>query len=72
VAFSSFSGYLGHITRGGADVTLMAATIVPVILGSQLGSWYMAKKAKPLWIRRFYGVLLLVIAAKLFSEVTSD
>lgn len=72
VTFSSFSGYLGHITRGTTDFTLLAVTIVPVILGSQLGSWYMAKKAKPAWIRKFYGVLLLVIAAKLFSEVISD
>ncbi len=72
VAFSSFSGYLGHLTRGNVDLMLLAVTIVPVILGSQLGSWYMAKKAKPVWVKKFYGILLLLIATKLFSEVISD
>jgi uncharacterized membrane protein YfcA len=39
------------------------------VAGSQLGAWYMARKARPAWVRLAYGVLLLGIAAKLTFDL---
>jgi uncharacterized membrane protein YfcA len=64
VTFSSFSGFLGHMAEGRIDPWLAGVTVVMVILGSQLGAWFMAKKARPGWVKRLYGVVLLGVAAK--------
>jgi len=65
VTFSSFSGFLGHMAEGRIDPWLVIFSIAAVVAGSQFGAWFMSKRAKPGWVKRFYGVLLLVVAAKL-------
>ena len=69
VTFSSFSGFLGHIAEGHIDILLAGLAVVAAIAGSQLGAWFMANKARPGWVRGFYGVLLLAVAIKLFFGV---
>ena len=65
VTFSSFSGFLGHMAVGHIDPVLAALTIIAVVVGSQLGAWFMANKAKPGWVKKLYGIVLLAVAAKL-------
>lgn len=65
VTFSSFSGFFGHALTALPDAALLTATVLAVVAGSQLGAWYMARKARPSWVRRIYGALLLGVAAKL-------
>ncbi len=66
VTFSSFSGYLGHVSQGGMNWTLALILIVSVVIGSQLGGHFMAKKAKSKQIKLVYGLVLIAIAIKLF------
>lgn len=65
VTFSSFSGFLGHMAEGHIDPVLAALTIIAVVIGSQLGAWFMANKARPGWVKKLYGIVLLAVAAKL-------
>jgi len=69
VTFSSFSGFLGHMAEGHIDPLLAGLAVVAVIAGSQLGAWFMANKARPGWVKVFYGVLLLAVAIKLVLGV---
>ena len=71
VTFSSFSGFLGHMAEGHIDPLLAGLAVVAVIAGSQLGAWFMANKARPGWVKRFYGVLLLAVAVKLIHGILS-
>lgn len=72
VTFSSFSGFLGHMAEGRIDPMLAVVTVVAVIAGSQLGAWYMAKKARPGWVKKLYGVVLLGVAAKLLHGLFNE
>lgn len=65
VTFSSFSGFLGHMAEGHIDPLLATLTIIAVIVGSQLGAWFMANKARPGWVKKLYGIVLLAVAARL-------
>lgn len=69
VTFASISGFAAHAAAGRFDATLTAVTLVAAIAGSQLGAWFMAARAKPAWIKRSYGGLLLAVAAKLSWDV---
>ncbi len=72
VTFSSFSGFLGHMAEGPIDPLLTLVAVAMVALGSQLGAWLMARMAKPEWIKRIYGLVLLGVAAKLFHGVLTE
>ena len=65
VTFSSFSGFLGHVGSMTIEWPLLIAVVVAVIVASLLGSWFMANRAKPSWVKWFYGILLLGVAVKL-------
>ncbi|MEX1139151.1 MAG: sulfite exporter TauE/SafE family protein [Bacteroidota bacterium] len=69
VTFSSFSGFLGHTIEGQLDLAVVIPLVLAVIVGSQLGGYFMATKAKPEWVKALYGFVLLAIAVKLFFEV---
>jgi uncharacterized membrane protein YfcA len=69
VTFSSFSGFLGHALTALPETLLLTSTVLAVVAGSQLGAWYMARKARPAWVRLAYGVLLLGIAVKLTFDL---
>ncbi len=65
VTFSSFSGFLGHIGHMAIDWPLFIALILAVIVASLIGSSFMANRAKPSWVKWFYGILLVGVAIKL-------
>ena len=72
VTFSSFSGFLGHLAQGPLDWRLATATIVAVGVGSLLGAGFMTSRAKPAWVKRLYGGVLLGVAAKLFHGLWTE
>jgi uncharacterized membrane protein YfcA len=43
--------------------------LIAAIAGAQLGAWFMARRAKPAWVKTLYGVLLLFVAAKLIWDM---
>lgn len=65
VTFSSFSGFLGHVAHMTINWTLFLSLGGAVIVASLLGSWFMASRAKPSWVKWLYGFLLLGVAVKL-------
>jgi uncharacterized membrane protein YfcA len=69
VTFASVSGFAAHAAEGRIDPTLAVLTVIAALLGSQLGAWFMAKRAKPGWVKRLYAVLLLGVAAKLLWDM---
>ncbi len=69
VTFSSFSGYLGHMSQGNMNWGLTLVVVIAVIIGSQLGGRYMTHKAKSRQVKIAYAVVLLVIAAKMIISV---
>ena len=69
VTFSSFSGYVGHMSQGNMNWTLTAIVVIAVIIGSQLGGRYMTQKAKSKQVKIAYAVVLLVIAVKMIAGV---
>lgn len=69
VTFSSFSGYLGHVSQGHMNWWLTVIVVIAVIIGSQLGGRYMTQKAKSKQVKMIYAVVLLLIAAKMVYGV---
>jgi uncharacterized membrane protein YfcA len=69
VTFSSFSGFIGHATTNHIDPALAIITIVAVIIGSQIGAWFMLEIASPFWIKKLYGLVLLGVAMQLMYGV---
>ncbi|MGQ9686510.1 MAG: sulfite exporter TauE/SafE family protein [Thiobacillaceae bacterium] len=65
VTFASVSGFAAHAAQGHIEPLLAVLTVIAALAGSQLGAWFMAKRAKPAWVKRLYGGLLLAVAAKL-------
>jgi uncharacterized membrane protein YfcA len=69
VAFSSFSGYLGHVAQGHFDWRLALVVVPAVVVGSQLGAHSMSTRMKPRLVKQVYSVVLLAIALKLVLGV---
>ncbi len=64
VTFSSFSGYLGHISNAPTNWPLTIILVGAVIIGSQLGARFMSNKAKPKMVKKIYAIVLIAIAIK--------
>ncbi|BAN36889.1 hypothetical protein SCD_n03090 (plasmid) [Sulfuricella denitrificans skB26] len=69
VTFASISGFLAHAAEGRIEPLLAVLTMLAAIMGSQLGAWFMARRAKPGWVKRLYAVLLLGVAGKLLWDI---
>jgi len=69
VTFSSFSGFMGHVSQGHINWWLTIIVVVAVIIGSQLGGRYMTRKARSKQVKVVYAVVLLLIALKLVFDV---
>lgn len=65
VTFSSFSGFLGHAGHMTVQPLLLTGTVAAVVAASLLGSWFMANRARPEWVKTVYGLVLLGVAAQL-------
>ncbi|MDP2603434.1 MAG: sulfite exporter TauE/SafE family protein [Deltaproteobacteria bacterium] len=65
IAVNSFTGLLGRFVRGdGIDPSLLPL-VVAALIGGFIGSWWGAKHATPLMIRRLLGVVLAIAGMKL-------
>lgn len=69
VTFASVSGFAAHAAAGRLDPLLTLLTVAAAIAGSQLGAWIMAERVKSAWVKRLYGILLLLVAAKLLIDL---
>lgn len=72
VTFASISGFAAHAAEGHIDLLLAILTVLAALAGSQLGAWFMARRAKPAWIKRLYAVLLLGVAVKLVADILRE
>ncbi len=71
VVFSSFSGFAGHVAQGHYDWRVMAAGLIAVVIGSQIGAKVMKEKMKARWIKQVFGMLLLGVAARFAWPIIS-
>ncbi len=65
VIFSSFSGFLGHVSTGHFNMPLMISTAIAVVIGSQIGARVMKEKMKAKWIKQMFGIILIGVGIKL-------
>ncbi len=71
VVFSSFSGFLGHAALGGLDPAFLLTMAGLAGAGSLVGSHLMQTRLSSVQLKRFIGVLLWVIAAKMALDLTT-
>jgi len=69
VVFSSFSGFLGHVSLGGLDPLFVGITAVMAAAGSIVGSQLMKTKLSSAQLKKIIGVLLWLIAAKMIFDL---
>ena len=69
VVFSSFSGFLGHVSLGKIDPVFLVVASIAAAAGSIIGSWLMQKKISNKQLKKIIGVLLFVIAAKMAFDL---
>ncbi len=68
-SFSSISGFIAHLFKARLNFWVSAATIASVILGSQLGSHFMAARLKSRTIKKIFGIVLIFVALLLLKDV---
>ncbi len=71
VVFSSLSGFLGRASLGGLDFALLATMALLAAVGSLIGSHVMQTRLTNAQLKRFIGILLWVIAAKMTWDLVS-
>jgi len=69
VVFSSFSGFIAHVSFADIDWKFILVAAIFSFAGGQLGSKIMAEKLKGHTVRRIFGLVLLVFAFKLIQRV---
>ena len=69
VVFSSLSGFLGHAALGGLDPVFVITMATLAVAGSLAGSHVMRTRLTSAQLKRFIGILLWVIAAKMALDL---
>ena len=69
VVFSSLSGFLGHASLGGLDPVFIGVMAVMAAAGSIIGSQLMKTRLSSAQLKKFIGVLLWLIAAKMIFDL---
>ena len=69
VVFSSFSGFITHVSLARADWNFILLAACFSFAGGQVGSRIMAEKLKGRTVRRLFGIVLLAFAFKLIERV---
>jgi len=69
VVFSSFSGFLAHITIAAPDWKFILLAAVFSFAGGQLGSQFMIAKLQGGTIRKIFACVLLIFAFKLIQRI---
>lgn len=68
VVFSSFSGFVAHVSFAGTQWKFIVFAAVFSFAGGYLGSRFMSEKLEESVVRRIFGVLLLLIFLKLLHK----
>ena len=68
VVFSSFSGFVAHISLAGTDWNFILLAGLFSFAGGQMGSRIMSAKLKGRAVRKIFGVVLLVFFLKLLQK----
>lgn len=68
VVFSSFSGFIGHISIENTDWNFILTAAIFSFIGGQLGSRIMAEKLRGRTVRRMFGMVLLIFCFKLAQK----
>lgn len=69
VVFSSLSGFLAHATFGKMDTTFLGIMALMAAIGSLAGSQFMKEKLSSSQLKKIIGVVLWLVAAKMFFDV---
>lgn len=69
VVFSSLSGFLAHATFGKMDMTFLGIMALMAAGGSLAGSQFMKEKLSSSQLKKIIGVVLWLVAAKMFFDV---
>lgn len=69
VVFSSFSGFLGHVTLGGLDPLFIGLMALMAAGGSIAGSQLMKERLSSAQLKRLIGILLWAIAVKMIFDL---
>ncbi|MGC9113934.1 MAG: sulfite exporter TauE/SafE family protein [Candidatus Micrarchaeia archaeon] len=69
VVFSSFAGFLGHVSLGNMDYTLLGICVVGSILGALLGAHLMKKTLSRSQVKAVIGLILFMVAAKIILDL---
>jgi uncharacterized membrane protein YfcA len=72
VVFSSFSGFMAHISIAKPDWKFILLAALFSFAGGQIGSRVMAEKLQGRTIRRIFGAVLLVLVFKLLQKLFVD
>lgn len=68
IAVNSLTGLIGRFARGSFIDWSLLPLLVAVLLGGFLGSWWGARHATPVMVRRLLGVVLAIAGVKLLSQ----
>ncbi|MCY0907690.1 MAG: sulfite exporter TauE/SafE family protein [Sulfobacillus thermotolerans] len=69
VTVSSASGFAGRVGHMAASWELIVVLSLAVMLAAWLGSWVMATRAKPKWVKYGYSLLLVGVGIKLLIPI---
>lgn len=69
VIFSSFTGFLGHVSLGNINIPLVLLCAVGSITGAILGAYLMKKKLSGKQVKISIGLILYVIAIKMVWDL---
>lgn len=69
VAFSSFSGFIGHAAQSHFNWSLTIALIIAVAIGAYLGSNFLVNRAKTNRVKQVFAIVLFAIAVKMLWGV---
>jgi hypothetical protein len=69
VIFSSFSGFLGHISVGNIDFYLLVLCAIGSIAGGLLGNYLMRKRLTAPQVKKVIGIVLYIIAVKMLWDL---
>jgi uncharacterized membrane protein YfcA len=69
VIFSSFSGFLGHVSLGNINLWLLSLCAVGSISGAILGAYLMTRRLSAGQVKLAIGVILYLIAIKMIWDL---
>lgn len=68
VLFTSLAGLVAHLSLWQPDMQLVIYITIAAILGAQVGSYLMQTKMKPETLRKMVGLVLWVMALRMFAN----